>query len=64
MDAKNIKEREDEYQKWKKEHEGDVDDIELLQISEQVRIGNTSGILDNEKGYRIAWDLDIKKFKH
>lgn len=60
----DIKETEDKYQKYKKDHEHEVDDIEMLQISEQVRIGNTSGILDNENGYRIAWDLEIKKFKH
>ena len=60
----DIKEREERYQKWKKEHEHEVDDIELLQISEQVRIGNTSGFLDNDKGYRVAWDLQVNKFKH
>lgn len=60
----DIKEREDKYQQYKKDHEHEVDDIDRLQISEQVRVGFTSGILDNENGYRIAWDLDIKKFKH
>lgn len=31
-------------------------------IAEQVKEGNTSGILDNEAGYRISWELSVNKF--
>ncbi len=32
------------------------------EIGRLVAEGNTSGILDNEEGYRIVWDLNIDKF--
>ena len=34
------------------------------EIARLVAEGNTSGILDNESGYRIAWDLKVEKFEH
>ena len=32
------------------------------EIAELIKDGNTSGILDNEMGYRISWKLEIEKF--
>ena len=34
------------------------------EIARLVKGGNTGGILDNEEGYRIVWDLKVEKFKH
>jgi hypothetical protein len=34
------------------------------EIARLVKEGNTSGILDNEAGYRIVWELKIEKFEH
>lgn len=34
------------------------------EIGRQVALGNTSGIIDNEAGYRISWELSVNKFKH
>lgn len=34
------------------------------EIGRLISAGSTSGILDNEEGYRISWDLSIEKFKH
>jgi hypothetical protein len=34
------------------------------EIARLIAEGNTSGILDNEKGYRISWDLKVEKFEH
>jgi len=34
------------------------------EIARLIKEGNTSGILDNEEGYRISWDLTIEKFEH
>jgi len=31
------------------------------EIARLIQEGNTSGILDNEEGYRIVWDLKINK---
>ena len=33
------------------------------EIARLVADGNTSGILDNEAGYRIVWKLNIDKFE-
>ena len=33
-------------------------------IARLVAEGNTSGILDNEDGYRISWNLSVEKFEH
>ena len=34
------------------------------EIARLVSEGNTSGILDNEAGYRISWDLKVEKFEY
>lgn len=34
------------------------------EIGRLIAEGCTSGILDNEDGYRIAWELKVNKFKH
>lgn len=39
----------------------DTDNAEIARLIEQ---GSTSGILDNEDGYRISWDLKVEKFEH
>lgn len=33
------------------------------EIARLVSEGFTSGILDNEEGYRISWDLKVNKFE-
>jgi len=33
-------------------------------IAAAITEGNTSGILDNEAGYRISWDLTVNKFEY
>lgn len=33
------------------------------EIARLVKEGNTSGILDNEAGYRISWNLNVEKFE-
>ena len=33
------------------------------EIGRLISEGNTSGILDNEDGYRISWDLNVEKFE-
>ena len=33
------------------------------EIARLVKEGNTSGILDNEEGYRISWTLNVGKFE-
>jgi len=33
------------------------------EIARLISEGNTSGILDNEAGYRISWDLNVEKFE-
>ena len=33
------------------------------EIARLISKGNTSGILDNEDGYRISWDLSVRKFE-
>ncbi len=34
------------------------------EIARLIADGNTSGILDNEEGYRISWDLNVEKFEY
>ena len=34
------------------------------EIARLVKEGYTSGILDNEAGYRISWELNVEKFEH
>mgnify|MGYP001562927818 CR=1 FL=1 len=34
------------------------------EIARQIKEGNTSGILDNEDGYRISWNLNVEKFEN
>lgn len=34
------------------------------EIARLIQEGNTSGILDNEEGYRIVWELKTEKFEH
>lgn len=38
-------------------------EIDNREISRLISEGNTSGILDNEEGYRIIWDLKVEKFE-
>ena len=33
------------------------------EIGRLISGGNTSGILDNEAGYRISWELNVEKFE-
>jgi len=33
------------------------------EIARLIAEGNTSGILDNEAGYRISWELNVEKFE-
>lgn len=37
-------------------------EMDNAEIGRLVAEGNTSGILDNEDGYRISWDLKVEKF--
>lgn len=34
------------------------------EIARQVAEGCTSGLLDNEEGYRISWNLEVEKFEY
>ena len=34
------------------------------EIARLIAEGNASGILDNETGYRISWNLNIEKFEY
>lgn len=34
------------------------------EIARLISEGFTSGILDNEEGYRISWNLEVNKFEH
>jgi hypothetical protein len=42
----------------------EVNDYNRQEIARLVNEGNTSGILDDEEGYRIIWELSIKKFNN
>ncbi len=33
------------------------------EIARLISEGNTGGILDNEEGYRIVWELKVEKFE-
>lgn len=33
------------------------------EIARLIKEGSTSGILDNEEGYRISWNLNVEKFE-
>ena len=33
------------------------------EIARLIQEGNTSGMLYNEDGYRISWDLKVEKFE-
>ena len=39
-------------------------EIDNQEIARLISEGNTSGILDNEEGYRISWDLKVEKFEN
>jgi hypothetical protein len=39
-------------------------EIDNEEIGRLVSEGNTSGLLDNEDGYRIVWELTVEKFQH
>jgi len=39
-------------------------EMDNQEIARLVAEGNTGGILDNEEGYRIVWDLKVEKFEH
>lgn len=39
-------------------------EIDNQEIARLIKEGNTSGLLDNEEGYRIVWDLNVKKFEY
>ena len=43
------------------ERNTETDDAE---IARHVADGCTSGILDNEEGYRISWELKVNKFAY
>lgn len=34
------------------------------EIARLIAEGNTSGILGNEEGYRISWDLKVEKYEN
>ena len=38
--------------------------IDNREIARLIAEGYTSGILDNEAGYRISWDLKVDKFEY
>jgi len=38
-------------------------EIDNQEIARLIAEGNTGGILDNEAGYRISWDLKVEKFE-
>jgi len=39
----------------------ETDNEEMARL---ISEGNTGGILDNEDGYRITWDLKVEKFEY
>jgi len=41
----------------------ELNEIDQQEIARLITEGNTSGILDDEGGYRIVWDLKVNKFK-
>jgi hypothetical protein len=40
------------------------EEIDLGEIAEQIKEGTTSGILDNEDGYRLVWNITIERFEY
>lgn len=38
-------------------------EIDNEEIARLIKEGNTSGLLYNEEGYRIVWDLKVEKFE-
>ncbi len=41
-----------------------LNEVDYGQIASQVMQGMTSGILDDEEGYRISWELKTEVAKH
>jgi hypothetical protein len=41
----------------------DNEEMDNQEIARLIQDGNTSGILDNEEGYRIVWELKVEKFE-
>lgn len=39
-------------------------EMDNQEIARLVSEGFTSGILDNEEGYRVVWSLNIEKFEY
>lgn len=39
-------------------------EIDNQEIAKQINEGKTSGILDNEAGYRILWSLKAERFEY
>ena len=37
-------------------------ETDTQEIARLILEGNTGGILDNEAGYRISWELKVEKF--
>jgi len=42
----------------------EINDYDLAEIARNISAGNTSGILDDDEGYRISWEITINKFKY
>jgi len=42
----------------------EVTDMDTAEIAHLILGGNTSGVLDNENGTRVVWELKIDKFKN
>lgn len=40
------------------------EEMDNQELGRLVADGNTSGIIDNEAGYRISWKLDVSKFEN
>lgn len=40
-----------------------INDIDREEIARLIKEGNTGGILDDETGKRIVWELKIEAFK-
>jgi len=48
----------------KKDPKSKISESDLELISEQVKEGYTSGIVDTDAGYRCSWNIIINKFKY
>ena len=42
----------------------EVSQEDMNEIARLIQDGNTGGILDDEDGFRVSWDLTINKFKN